>query len=142
MENKETVNMYILEAIATNALLGEAKFNDISIEAISSLLEFKFELSKIYKDEEEYTKNVIEDIKTDEFKELSQKENKSDEDKERLEILTKELNNKVSDILNKYHNQIVDIKVNKIDKDDFYKFCKGNEFKITIIEFLYNKIVK
>ena len=80
MENKETVNMYILEAIATNALLGEAKFNDISIEAISSLLEFKFELSKIYKDEEEYTKNVIEDIKTDEFKELSQKENKSDED--------------------------------------------------------------
>lgn len=143
MENKETINMYILEAIATNALLGEAKFNDISIEAISSLLEFKFELSKIHKDEEEYTKNVIEDIKTDEFKELSEKrEQLSDEAKERLEILTKELNNKISDILNKYHNQIVDIKVNKISKDDFYKFCKGNGFKITIIEFLYNKIVK
>lgn len=142
MENKETINLYITEAIAINNIFNEAKFGDLNIETISSLLEFKFELSKINKDKDEYIKSVVDDVKTDEFKELSEKEDKSDEDKEKLESLTKELDRKINDILVKYYNQTVDVKLSKIDKNEFYAFCKANSFTITVIEFLYNKIVK
>lgn len=142
MENKETISMYIAEAIATNQVFGEAKFGDLNVEAISSLLEFKFELSKIAKERDEYIKNVVEDIKTDEFKELSDKEDKTDEEKEKLEQLTKEINSKANEIINKYYNQTVEINVHKLDKNDFYSFCKTNNFTMTITEFLYNKLVK
>lgn len=142
MENKETISMYIAEAIAINQVFGEAKFGDLNIESISSLLEFKFELSKIAKEREEYIKNVVEDVKTDEFKELSSKEDKTEEEKERLETITKEINNKVNEIINKYHNQIIEINISKLDKTDFYTFCKINNFTMTVIEFLYNKLVK
>lgn len=142
MENKETISMYIAEAVAINQVFGEAKFGDLNVEAISSLLEFKFELSKIAKERDEYVKNVVEDIKTDEFKELSDKENKTEEEKEQLESLTKEINNKANEIINKYYNQTIEINVSKLDKNDFYSFCKTNNFTMTVIEFLYNKLVK
>lgn len=142
MDNKETININITEAIAINNMFNEAKFGDLSIESISNLLEFKFELSKINKDKDEYIKSVIEEVKTDEFKELTEKENKSEEDKERLESLTKELDTKINEILVSYYNQKVDIKLNKIDKNEFYTFCKTNNFTIPVIEYLYNKIVK
>lgn len=142
MENKETISMYIAEAIAINQVFGEAKFGDLNVEVISSLLEFKFELSKIAKERDEYVKSVVEDIKTDEFRELSDKEDKTDEEKERLECLTKEINNKANDIVNKYYNQTIEIDVSKLDKNDFYSFCKTNNFTMTVIEFLYNKLVK
>lgn len=142
MENKETISMYIAEAVATNQVFGETKFGDLNIDSISSLLEFKFELSKIVKERDEYIKNVVEEVKTDEFKELSDKEDKTEEEKERFESLTKEINNKVNEIINKYHNQIVEINVSKLNKNDFYTFCKTNNFTMTVIEFLYNKLVK
>lgn len=142
MENKETISMYIAEAVAINQVFGETKFGDLSTDSISSLLEFKFELSKIVKERNEYIKNVVEEVKTDEFKELSDKEDKTEEEKEQFESLTKEINNKANEIINKYHNQIVEINVSKLNKNDFYTFCKTNNFTMTIIEFLYNKLVK
>ena len=142
MENKETRSMYIAEAVAINQVFGETKFGDLSIDSISSLLEFKFELSKIVKERDEYIKNVVEEVKTDEFKELSDKEDKTEEEKEQFESLTKEINNKANEIINKYHNQIVEINVSKLNKNDFYTFCKTNNFTMTVIEFLYNKLVK
>lgn len=142
MENKETISMYIAEAVAINQVFGETKFGDLSIDSISSLLEFKFELSKIVKERDEYIKNVVEEVKTDEFKELSDKEDKTEEEKEQFESLTKEINNKANEIINKYHNQIVEINVSKLNKNDFYTFCKTNNFTMTVIEFLYNKLVK
>lgn len=142
MENKETISIYIAEAVAINQVFGETKFGDLSIDSISSLLEFKFELSKIVKERDEYIKNVVEEVKTDEFKELSDKEDKTEEEKEQFESLTKEINNKANEIINKYHNQIVEINVSKLNKNDFYTFCKTNNFTMTVIEFLYNKLVK
>lgn len=142
MENKETISMYIAEAVAINQVFGETKFGDLSIDSISSLLEFKFELSKIVKERDEYIKNVVEEVKTDEFKELSDKEDKTEEEKEQFESITKEINNKANEIINKYHNQIVEINVSKLNRNDFYTFCKTNNFTMTIIEFLYNKLVK
>lgn len=142
MENKETISMYIAEAVAINQVFGETKFGDLGIDSISSLLEFKFELSKIVKERDEYIKNVVEEVKTDEFKELSDKEDKTEEEKEQFESLTKEINNKANEIINKYHNQIVEINVSKLNKNDFYTFCKTNNFTMTVIEFLYNKLVK
>lgn len=142
MENKETISMYIAEAVAINQVFGETKFGDLSIDSISSLLEFKFELSKIVKERDEYIKNVVEEVKTDEFKELSDKEDKTEEEKEQFESITKEINNKANEIISKYHNQIVEINVSKLNRNDFYTFCKTNNFTMTIIEFLYNKLVK
>lgn len=142
MENKETIQLTIAEAISINNILSEAKFGDISLESVSSLLEFKFELSKVNKDREEYVQSVIDNLKTDRFKELQSKEDKTDEEKTELDNIAKELDKNINEVLNPYFMKTIDITISKIDKNDFYNFCKTNEFKISIIEYLYNKIVK
>ena len=142
MENKETIQLTIAEAISINNILSEAKFGDISLESVSSLLEFKFELSKVNKDREEYVQSVIDNLKTDRFKELQSKEDKSDDEKIELDNIAKELDKNINEVLNPYFMKTVDITISKIDKNDFYSFCKTNEFKISVIEYLYNKIVK
>lgn len=142
MENKETIQLTIAEAISINNTLSEAKFGDISLESVSSLLEFKFELSKVNKDREEYVQSVIDNLKTDRFKELQSKEDKTDEEKTELDNIAKELDKNINEVLNPYFMKNIDITISKIDKNDFYNFCKTNEFKISIIEYLYNKIVK
>ncbi len=142
MENKETIQLTIAEAISINNILSEAKFGDISLESVSSLLEFKFELSKVNKDREEYVQSVIDSLKTDRFKELQSKEDKSDDEKTELDNIAKELDKNINEVLNPYFMKTIDITISKIDKNDFYSFCKTNEFKISVIEYLYNKIVK
>lgn len=142
MENKETIQLTIAEAISINNILSEAKFGDISLESVSSLLEFKFELSKVNKDREEYVQSVIDSLKTDRFKELQSKEDKTDEEKTELDNIAKELDKNINEVLNPYFMKTIDITISKIDKNDFYSFCKTNEFKISVIEYLYNKIVK
>lgn len=142
MENKETIQLTIAEVISINNILSEAKFGDISLESVSSLLEFKFELSKVNKDREEYVQSVIDNLKTDRFKELQSKEDKTDEEKTELDNITKELDKNINEVLNPYFMKNIDITISKIDKNDFYSFCKTNEFKISVIEYLYNKIVK
>lgn len=142
MENKETIQLTIAEAISINNILSEAKFGDISLESVSSLLEFKFELSKVNKDREEYVQSVIDNLKTDRFKELQSKEDKSDDEKTELDNIAKELDKDINEVLNPYFMKTVDFTISKIDKNDFYSFCKTNEFKISVIEYLYNKIVK
>lgn len=142
MENKETIQLTIAEAISINNILSEAKFGDISLESVSSLLEFKFELSKVNKDREEYVQSVIDNLKTDRFKELQSKEDKTDDEKTELDNIAKELDKNINEVLNPYFMKIIDITISKIDKNDFYSFCKTNEFKISVIEYLYNKIVK
>lgn len=142
MENKETIQLTIAEAISINNILSEAKFGDISLESVSSLLEFKFELSKVNKDREEYVQSVIDSLKTDRFKELQSKEDKTDDEKTELDNISKELDKNINEVLNPYFMKTIDITISKIDKNDFYSFCKTNEFKISVIEYLYNKIVK
>ena len=142
MENKETIQLTIAEAISINNILSEAKFGDISLESVSSLLEFKFELSKVNKDREEYVQSVIDSLKTDRFKELQSKEDKSDDEKTELDNIAKELDKNINEVINPYFMKTVDLTISKIDKNDFYSFCKTNEFKISVIEYLYNKIVK
>lgn len=142
MENKETIQLTIAEAISINNILSEAKFGDISLESVSSLLEFKFELSKVNKDREEYVQSVIDNLKTDRFKELQSKEDKTDDEKTELDNISKELDKNINEVLNPYFMKTIDITISKIDKNDFYSFCKTNEFKISVIEYLYNKIVK
>lgn len=142
MENKETIQLTIAEAISINNIISEAKFGDVSLESVSSLLEFKFELSKVNKDREEYVQSVIDSLKTDRFKELQSKEDKSDDEKTELDNIAKELDKNINEVLNPYFMKTIDITISKIDKNDFYSFCKTNEFKISVIEYLYNKIVK
>lgn len=142
MENKETIQLTIAEAISINNILSEAKFGDVSLESVSSLLEFKFELSKVNKDREEYVQSVIDSLKTDRFKELQSKEDKTDDEKTELDNIAKELDKNINEVLNPYFMKTIDITISKIDKNDFYSFCKTNEFKISVIEYLYNKIVK
>lgn len=142
MENKEIIKMNIAEAIAINDLMNNSKFGDIDIETITVLLEFKFALSKIVSDKDEFLKQSAESVKTEEYKELIDKENKTDEEKKTLESMSEELNKKLNTIFNHYLSKSCEIEVSKISKNDFYKFCKTNDINIAIIEFLYSKLVK
>ena len=56
--------------------------------------------------------------------------------------MSEAINKKLNDIFNKYLANTVDIEIQKIDKEEFYKFCKTNEFTVAVIEFLYNNTVK
>ena len=142
MENKETIEMSIAEVSVINDFLNTAKFGDVSVETITSLLEFKFALSKIVSDKSEFLKSTYNSLTTDEYKKLSEKEDKTDEEKKQFETLSEEITKKVNTIYNKYIANKCNIEVVKINKDEFYKFCKANEFTVAVIEFLYNKIVK
>ena len=142
MENKETIEMSIAEVSVINDFLNTAKFGDVSVETITSLLEFKFALSKIVSDKSEFLKSTYNSLTTDEYKQLSEKEDKTEEEKKEFEQMSEAINKKLNDIFNKYLANTVDIEIQKIDKEEFYKFCKTNEFTVAVIEFLYNKIVK
>lgn len=142
MENKETIKMNIAEAVTVNDLMNAAKFGDTNIETITNLLEFKFALSKIVSNKDEFLKQSVDSVKTNEYKHLSEKEDKTEEEKKEFEQMSEAINKKLNDIFNKYLANTVDIEIQKIDKEEFYKFCKTNEFTVAVIEFLYNKIVK
>lgn len=142
MENKETIKMNIAEAIAINDLMNNSKFGDAGVETITCLLEFKFALSKIASNKDEFLKQSADSIKTEEYKELVDKEDKTDEEKKALEDMSEEFNKKLNNIFNRYISNECDIEISKIDKNEFYKFCKANDFNMAVIEFLYNKIVK
>nr|DAE43793.1 MAG TPA: hypothetical protein [Caudoviricetes sp.] len=146
MENKETekrdITLAIGEAIGLNDILNKAKFTDVSNDAMGAILEFKFALSKINKDKDEFIKESAESIKDDNFKELQEKQNKTKEEEKQFEEIMNDLNKKLNEIVNKYFFNETTISITPIDKDEFFKFCKMNEFKAITIEFLYDKIVK
>lgn len=146
MQNKETetnkvMNITVNEAVAINQQLSKAKFTDeISSETLIALMPFKFAISKIDKDFQEFVKSVSDTVKTDRFKELETNQNKTKEEEEEYKDLTTTLTAKLNRALIEYAIKERTIDKVNIDITEFYTFCKVNNFDMSFIELLYNKL--
>lgn len=135
-------NVKLGEAVYLNNLINNSKFNkELKDSSISDLLEFKFQLSKFSKEKDDFIKESIESLKSDRFKELQEKENKSQEETKELEALTQNLDRTLNITVSKFLIKDVVININKIDSSEFLLFCKSNDFTIQDTEFLYNLLV-
>lgn len=130
------------DAVYLNDLINNAKFDKtLKDSSIGILLEFKFQLSKIVKEKDEFIKDSIESLKSERFKELQSKENKSKEETDEYEAIIKNLDKTINTIVSKYLTRETTITVENLDKSELFLFCKTNDFNVQVTEILYNLIV-
>lgn len=136
---KKKIN--IAEVIAINDVLNNSKFKDLKIASINSLLELKFQLSKISKDKDEFIRESVESLKSDRFKELVEKQNKTNEEVKEFELLTSDLNKTMNSIMNTYLLKEVELNIENIESSELLLFCKDNDINMVTTEFLYNLFI-
>lgn len=130
------------DAVYLNDLINNAKFDKtLKDSSIGILLEFKFQLSKIVKEKDEFIKDSVESLKSERFKELQSKENKSKEETDEYEAIIKNLDKTINTIVSKYLTRETTITIENLDKSELFLFCKTNDFNVQVTEILYNLIV-
>ena len=134
-------NIKLGDAIYLNNLMNNAKFKDLKDDSIRVLLEFKFQLSKISKEKDEFIIESVSNLKTDRFETLQEIPNKSKEENEEFEKLVQDIDKTINSVVNQYLLKDISIDVQNLESSEFFLFCKINDFNIQSTEFLYNLLV-
>ena len=74
MSTENVLNVKRGEINVLNSIISECRMGDGSKESNQSIVKFKKEISKRVKEFEEFQQTAIDDIKTDRFKELIEKQ--------------------------------------------------------------------
>ena len=125
----------ILATVDTSKMSSESR-----VAIVRNFIATKLIANEIATLEEETGKKLI----TDEFKELQEKETKTEEETKRFTELTEQINKEYVDVLNSNLNEDVDIDLKTMSEDDFDKLIceivdlKPNQFDL-IHEVLVNK---
>ena len=142
MSTENVLNVKRQEINALNGIISECGMGDGSKESNKSITKFKKEISKKIQDMEEFQKTAIEDVKTERFRELIEKQKDKLEANEQKEFdeLNESLNKKLNDVMFLYMNEDTTIKVEQISEDDFFEFVFANKKKLNFnqIDFLSN----
>lgn len=142
MSTENVLNVKRQEVNALNGIISECGMGDGSKESNKSITKFKKEISKKIQDMEEFQKTAIEDVKTERFRELIEKQKDKLEANEQKEFdkLNESLNKKLNDVMLLYMNEDTTIKVEQISEDDFFEFVFANKKKLNFnqIDFLSN----
>lgn len=142
MSTENVLNVKRGEINVLNSIISECGMGDGSKESNKSIVKFKKEISKRVKEFEEFQQTAIDDIKTDRFKELieKQKEKLEDNEQKEFDLLNELLNKKLNDIVLVYLNEDTAINVEKISENDFFEFIFVNKKKLNFnqIDFLSN----
>ena len=96
---------------------------------------------KVAKEVEEAKKQAAEKLITDEFKELQNKEDKTDEEKAKLSELEQSINRDFSEILNPILLEDYELELKMIDENDFDKLIESSNLNQNQFDFLHDKIV-
>lgn len=96
---------------------------------------------KVAKEVEEAKKQAAEKLITDEFKELQNKEDKTDEEKAKLSELEQSINRDFSEILNSILLEDYELELKMIDEADFDKLVGCSTLNQNQFDFLHDKIV-
>lgn len=142
MSTENVLNVKRQEINALNGIISECGMGDGSKESNKSITKFKKEISKKFQDMEQFQKTAIEDVKTERFRELIEKQKDKLEANEQREFdeLNESLNKKLNDVMFLYMNEDTTIKVEQISEDDFFEFVFANKKKLNFnqIDFLSN----
>ena len=142
MSTENVLNVKRQEVNVLNGIISECGMGDGSKESNKSITKFKKEISKKIQDMEEFQKTAIEDVKTERFRELIEKQKDKLEANEQKEFdkLNESLNKKLNDVMFLYMNEDTTIKVEQISEDDFFEFVFANKNKLNFnqIDFLSN----
>ncbi|WP_321437245.1 hypothetical protein [uncultured Bacteroides sp.] len=98
---------------------------------------------KVAKEIAEARKEASEKLLTEEFQELMQKEEKTEEEKARFAELENMINAEGAEILNPILDEEVEIDIKKISEEDFDKIIEGTEsMNLAQLDFLHELIVE
>ena len=146
MSTENVLNVKRQEVNVLNGIISECGMGDGSKESNKSITKFKKEISKKIQDMEEFQKTAIEDVKTERFRELIEKQKDKLETNEQKEFdeLNELLNKKLNDVMLLYMNEDTTIKVEQISEDDFFEFVFANKKKLNFnqIDFFFRIINK
>ena len=138
MEKKE-VKFSRNEAAILNKVLENIKVKGMGVDARRSLIGLKVDLGRLVKSAEEFQKETIESHKPENFDELQS--NQTEEGKKEFETLVKDIESKVSEVLNPYFDEEIAVSFVGITQDEFDKLTDLNDMTLAAFEYLNEKLL-
>ena len=121
-----------------NKVLSNITLHEVKLSEPKSLLKFKRALSLKDNESSEFLKASIEDLKPKNLQELI--DDKTDEGKASLEIVSSEINEKYNKIAQEYMEDSVNIETDPVNVDDLFALAEKNEgFTLGLVEYICNK---
>lgn len=123
--------MTINNAVLRYNLISVMKFIDgeysLSRELKIKLIRLKLDLEKIRDEFVSFQQKAMEEIKTQEYEELLNKENKTPEEVQHLEKITAELNEELGKLIQEKSNEMVNVKsFDYLTEDEFNQILSVN----------------
>lgn len=125
------MEMTINNAVLRYNLISVMKFIDgeysLSRELKIKLIRLKLDLEKIRDEFVSFQQKAMEEIKTQEYEELLNKENKTPEEVQHLEEITAELNEELGKLIQEKSNEMVNVKsFDYLTEDEFNQILSVN----------------
>lgn len=125
------MEMTINNAVLRYNLISVMKFIDgeysLSRELKIKLIRLKLDLEKIRDEFVSFQQKAMEEIKTQEYEELLNKENKTPEEVKHLEEITAELNEELGKLIQEKSNEMVNVKsFDYLTEDEFNQILSVN----------------
>jgi len=132
---------YIGVTLALNSILGECKFTGVEKSEIKSLLENKFKLTKIADDFEKKF-SVIDNFKSNRYKELENKTEREKEEDEEFKSMQKKLESQINALRMEEAQKEIEIDLDPFNEDSLIKLISDNDLNIAQAELLYQHLKK
>ena len=137
-EQQKNVKITRNEVFFLNRMLANIETCEMNNDDILKLHKLKRKLSKVEEEAIEFSKTLSEQLKPANFEEMQKDESESGVDI--LKQATEEVNAKSKDIVDKYMDETVEIKTEKIDEELFIEVSgKTKGFTYGILEFMIQK---
>ena len=126
------------EALMRYNLLSNLLYKDgddnLNKELKIKLIKMKIEFSKINKEFEDYQSQCVESIKTDEFEELQNKQDRTEEENKRLNEIIEGLNNDLNQLLFEKSRETTEVKFDYLTEEEFDEILlvNANNENVTI----------
>ena len=137
-EQQKNVKITRNEVFFLNRMLANIETCEMNNDDILKLHKLKRKLSKVEEEAIEFSKTLSEQLKPANFEEMQKDESESGV--AILKQATEEVNAKSKDIVDKYMDETVEIKTEKIDEELFIEVSgKTKGFTYGILEFMIQK---
>lgn len=126
------------EALMRYNLLSNLLYKDgddnLSKDLKIKLIRMKIEFSKINKEFEDYQSQCVDSIKTDEFEDLQNKQDRTEEENKRLNEIVESLNNDLNKLLFEKSRETTEVKFDYLTEDEFDEILvvNANNENVTI----------
>lgn len=145
------------EVLARQNFITKVLFKDgdasLSKELKVKIMAMRIEYAKVRKSFDEDLRSFVDELPSDEFKTLQQKENRTDEEEAKLKTLTDQINEEYNEYVVNRGKEEVEIKNTSLTEDEFNQIVEvnaGNDVEINgqnipsadFLEILYSLFVE